>query len=111
MMTSSLKIVFSLFLLTIVAATSWAGAQVAIWDTPREVVTHPWFIATLTDTYLAFLTFWLWVAYKETSWTARLVWLALICLTGNMAMAVYVLWQLWRLPQGAKAEHLLLRQA
>jgi predicted permease len=111
MMTTHLKIVFALFLLAIVAVTSWAGTHVAIWDTPREVVTHPWFIATLTDTYLAFLTFWLWVAYKETSWTARLAWLVLICLTGNMAMAAYVLMQLWRLPRGASVEQLLLRRA
>lgn len=110
-MTTHLKIVFSLFLLAIVAATSWAGMQVAIWDTPREVVTHPWFIATLTDTYLAFLTFWLWVAYKEPRWSARVIWLILICLTGNMAMAGYMLLQLWRLPSNAGVETLLLRRA
>ncbi|SFF52991.1 Protein of unknown function [Fontimonas thermophila] len=109
-MTLPLKIVFSLFLLTIVGVTTWAGLQVPLWETPREVVLHPWFIATLTDTYLAFLTFWIWVAYKETSGLARLVWLLLILLTGNMAMAAYVLIQLWRLPPGAGVDQLLLRR-
>lgn len=109
-MTTTLKIVFSAFLLTILGVTTWASLQLPLWETPREVVLHPWFIATLTDTYLAFLTFWVWVAYKESSSLARLVWLLLILLTGNMAMAAYVLIQLWRLPAGAGAEQLLLRR-
>lgn len=109
-MTSRLKILFTVFLLTILGVTAWASLQLPLWDTPQQIVTHPWFIATLTDTYLAFLTFWVWVAYKETSSLARLIWLLLILLTGNMAMAAYVLIQLWRLPAGAGVEQLLLRR-
>ncbi len=109
-MTTALKIVFSVSLLTIVGVTTWAGLQVPLWETPRELLRHPWFIATLTDTYLAFLTFWIWVAYKEASMRARIGWLLAILLTGNMAMAVYVLIQLWRLPPGAGVAPLLLRR-
>lgn len=111
MWTTRLKILFTLFLLTIVGVTGWASTQVPIWETPADVVGHPWFIATLTDTYLAFLTFWVWVAYRERLWAARLLWLALILLTGNMAMAVYVLIAVWRLPPDAPVERLLLRPA
>lgn len=106
-----LKIIFTLFLLSILAATSWASLQVPIFDTPRAVVTHPWFIATLVDTYLGFFTFWLWLAYKERSNLSRLIWLLLICALGNIPMAGYVLLQLWRLPQNARIEDLLLRKA
>src|SRR3546814_9706593 len=66
-MTMLLKIIFTLALIAIVGTTGWASMQMPVWDTPRAVVTHPWFIATLVDTYLAFFTFWLWVAYKERS--------------------------------------------
>src|SRR3546814_1030210 len=78
-----------------------------VWDTPGAVVTHPWFIATLVDTYLAFFTFWLWVAYKERSNIARVLWLLLILALGNIAIAGYMLIQLWRLPRAAKVADLL----
>ncbi|MDD3761737.1 MAG: DUF1475 family protein [Nevskiales bacterium] len=109
-MTVALKAVFVVFLLTIVGVTGWAGSQVALWDTPRELVLHPWFIATLTDTYLAFLCFWLWIAYKERSFVARAPWFVLIMATGNIAMALYALIQLRKLPPDARIEDFLLRR-
>jgi hypothetical protein len=107
---SLLKAVFALAFLTILCATTWASLQMPFWHTPRELVTHPWFLATLVDTYLAFFTFWLWVAYKERSNLARLVWLVLIFCLGNLAIAGYMLWQLFRLPPQASVEELLLRR-
>lgn len=105
-----LKLIFILALLAILGATGWASSQMPFWQTPRELVTHPWFLATLVDTYLAFFTFWLWVAYKERSNLARLLWLVLIFGLGNMAIAGYMLWQLFRLPPQASVEELLLRR-
>jgi hypothetical protein len=107
---SRLNIVFTLAFLTILGATTWASLQMPFWKTPQALVTHPWFIATLVDTYLAFFTFWVWVAYKETSNVARVLWLVLIFVLGNIAIAGYMLWQLYRLPPGAGAEQLLLRR-
>src|SRR3546814_14520655 len=92
-MTMLLKIIFTLALIAIVGTTGWASMQMPVWDTPRAVVTHPWFIATLVDTYLAFFTFWLWVAYKERSNIARVLWLLLILALGNIAIAGYMLIQ------------------
>lgn len=106
-----LKLIFTLFLLAILTVTGWASLQLPVFDTPREVATHPWFIATLVDTYLGFFTFWLWLAYKERGNLARVIWLLLICALGNIAMASYVLIQLWRLPTDARVEDLLLRRA
>lgn len=109
-MITTLKIVFSLILLIILAGTGWASLQMPFWETPRALVTQPWFIATLIDTYLAFFTFWLWVAYKERSNVSRALWLLAIFGLGNIAMAGYALIQLWRLPAGAKAEDFLLKR-
>ena len=92
------------------AVTGWASSVQALWNIPREVGANPWFIATLFDAYFGFLTFWLWVAWKERSWPARLGWLVGILLLGNIAMAVYMLIQLFRLPAGAPMERLLLRR-
>ena len=105
-----LRFAFGLVLISMLAATSWASWQVPLWRTPREVATHPWFIATLLDTYFAFLTFYVWLAYKETSNVARVLWLMAILLLGNIAMAIYLLIQLFRLPKDAKIEALLLRK-
>jgi len=100
----------------LVGVSVWATGHQSIAVPIRDLIAdpaggnNPWLVATLFDAYFGFLWFWLWVAYKESSWLARGVWLVLILLTGNMAMAVYVLIQLWRLPAGAGAEQLLLRR-
>jgi predicted permease len=105
-----LRIFFSVVLVTMLCVTTWASNLVALWKTPSAVVGHPWFVATLFDTYFAFLTFYLWLAYKETSVLARALWLLLILLLGNIAMAAYMLLQLFRLSPNAKIEALLLRK-
>ena len=105
-----LRIAFGIVLVSMLCVTSWASSIVALWKTPHEVATHPWFIATLFDTYFAFLTFYCWLAYKETSNVARIVWLLAILLAGNIAMAAYMLWKLCKLPAAAKIEALLLRE-
>ena len=105
-----LRIAFTVVLVSMLCVTTWASSIVALWDTPRAVATHPWFIATLFDTYFGFLTFYCWLAYKETSNVARIVWLVAILLLGNIAMAAYMLRHLFKLPADAKIESLLLRQ-
>lgn len=105
-----LRMVFSIVVLAMLAVTSWASLKVALWDTPRAVATHPWFIATLFDTYFAFLTFWLWLAWRERHWIPRLVWLVAILLLGNIAMASYVLVALFRLPTTASVDQLFTRK-
>lgn len=104
-----LRIAAAFVLVAMLAVTTWASLQVALWDTPRAVATHPWFIATLFDTYFAFLTFYVWLAYKETSNLARILWLLVILLLGNIAMAIYLLRELFRLPANATMGDLLMR--
>jgi hypothetical protein len=105
-----LRIAFSFVLVSMLCVTGWASLRVPLWETPRAVATHPWFIATMFDTYFGFLTFYAWLAYKETSNLARVLWLIAILLLGNIAMATYMLIQLFRLPATARMEELLLRR-
>jgi len=105
-----LRLAFSFVLVTMLCATSWASLQCALWNTPQTVVSQPWFIATLFDTYFAFLTFYAWLAYKETGWFARAAWLVAILLLGNIAISSYMLMTLFRLPTKAGVEQILLRQ-
>ncbi len=106
----SLLLLFSGILVAMLAVTGWASSQVALWRLPGELVAHPWFIATLFDTYFAFLTFWLWLAWREGSWPVRIAWLIAILLLGNIAMAAYVLIQLARLPKDAPLSRLIERR-
>ncbi len=106
----ALRIAAGFVLISMLAVTTWASSEVALWKTPREVVLHPWFIATLFDTYFGFLTFYVWLAYKETATLARVLWLVVILLLGNIAMAIYLLRELFRLPTTATMEDLLLRR-
>lgn len=92
-----LRILFLIILGAMLAVTAWASNLVALWNTPHEILAHPWFIATLFDTYFAFLTFWFWVAYKERTWLSRLGWLVAILLLGNIAIATYMLIHLFKL--------------
>ena len=106
-----LRYLFAGVLIAMLGVTGWASSRVALWDIPAGVATHPWFIATLFDTYFAFLTFWGWVAYREGTWAARLGWLVAILLLGNIAMAAYLLRRLFQLPRNASVRDLLLRPA
>jgi hypothetical protein len=105
-----LRLLFSLVLASMLWVTTWAGMQCALWDTPRAVATHPWFIATMFDTYWGFITFYCWLAYKERSWVAKIAWLVAVLLLGNIAMSIYILIQLFRVPAGARIEEVLLRK-
>ena len=100
----------------LIAVSVWATGQQGIVQAILSLVSepgvgnNPWFLATLADAYFGFLWFWLWLAYREPGWLSPLIWLVLILLLGNMAMAAYVLLSLRRLPPGPRTEDLLLRR-
>ncbi|MEZ6138474.1 MAG: DUF1475 family protein [Pirellulaceae bacterium] len=104
-----LILVFSIILLTMLVVTTYASLDRSILEVGSELTTDPWFHATLADAYFGFLTFYCWVAYKERSWGAKGIWLALVLILGNIAMASYVLWQLIRLGSNFSPAAFLLR--
>ena len=89
-----LRALFIVVIASMLAVTSWASFQCPLFGVPRVVATHPWFIATLFDAYWGFITFYVWVCYKQTSLLARLAWFVAIMLLGNIAMASYCLAEL-----------------
>ena len=91
----ALRILFVAILGSMLAVTGWASTQCALSAIPREVWTHPWFIATLVDAYWGFVTFYVWAAWKERGWAARILWLVAVLALGNIAMAVYLLPELF----------------
>src|SRR4051812_36967904 len=102
-----LRALFLLVLASMLWVTSWASLQCPLFAVPREVYAHPWFIATMFDTYWGFITFFVWVCYKQTSWLARVAWFLAIMLLGNIAMASYCLAELFSISGGQALTPLL----
>jgi hypothetical protein len=69
----------------------------------------PWAVATLFDAYFGFLTFFIWVCFKEKTLLAKILWFLLIMGLGNIAMSAYVLLQLIRLNPDEPLTNLLRR--
>ena len=102
-----LKLLFGGILLTMIVVTVDASLKQSLWDSWPGLKAQPWAIATLFDAYFGFLTFFVWVAYKESNAMRSAAWFVLIMCLGNMAMAAYVLIQLFRLKPEDPAESIL----
>lgn len=93
-----LRALFIVILASMLGVTTWASLHTPLFAIPREVIGHPWFIATLFDAYWAFVAFYVWVAWKEQSAAARGLWFIAIIALGNIAMAAYMLRELSHVP-------------
>ncbi len=110
-MKSILKLLFAAIFLGMTVATIRTSMAVSLWDAWDGYAANPWAVATLYDAYCGFLTFYVWVVYKERAWAARIIWFVLIMALGNIAMSAYVLIQLFRLRPEESAERVLWRSA
>jgi hypothetical protein len=95
----TLQILFTFILVSLTAYNLWVSTHQAVWEwggltTPPD---NLWTIATLIDAYYGFITFYVWVLWKETRALPRVAWFLAIMLLGNIAMSAYVLLQLARL--------------
>jgi hypothetical protein len=105
-----LRALFLVVIASMLAVTTWASLHTPIFSIPREVFTHPWFIATLFDAYWAFIAFYVWVAWKEQSAAARLGWFVAIIALGNIAMAAYLLRELFTVPADGPLDPVFTRR-
>lgn len=108
-----LKLLFSAIVVTMVAVSAWATTKQSLldWTGLTADPNRYWTIATLFDAYFGFLTFYLWVFYKERRAWPRFAWFVAIMALGNMAMASYVLLQLYKLKADEPVERILMRRA
>jgi hypothetical protein len=109
---TTLVILFGGILVAMLVVTTTASLHQPLWEWGglKAEPDRWWTYATLADAYFGFLTFYAWVFYKETTAAARAGWFVAIMLLGNIAMAVYVLLQLTKLPAGAPLSKLLLKE-
>jgi hypothetical protein len=104
-----LRILFAAILLAMLGVTISASLQQGVFEAGRLLWPDPWFRATLADAYFGFITVYVWIAYRERTWLGRGVWFVLLMMLGNIAIAVYMLNRLFRVPRDASLESVLLR--
>lgn len=97
-MRSLLIALFGAIFASMIFLTVQTSLRMPIWDAFATFGDNPWAIATLWDAYFGFLTFYVWVAWREKRNSLRILWFVLIMTLGNIAMSLYVLIQLLRLP-------------
>jgi hypothetical protein len=106
-----LKFLFGCIFVFMVGITIRTGLSVSLSATWPSYTANPWAMATLYDSYFGFVTFYVWVFYKERSLWARAMWLVLIMGLGNIAISFYVLIQLFQLKPDETAAKILQRRA
>jgi hypothetical protein len=109
-MRTILMLLFGAIFIVMTAVTVRASLAAGLLEAWPDYVANPWAVATLYDAYFAFITFYVWVAYRERSMAWRIVWFLLIMGLGSIAMSFYVLLQLVRLRPGEPLETLLRRR-
>ena len=92
---SLLLSIFSLFILSLIALTTWASLERNVFDN-AHLLNDRWFLATLMDAYWGFFTVYLWMAYKLNGWASRLLWFIAVISLGNIAIGIFLLWQIIR---------------
>jgi len=112
-MKTFLKIMFGCIFLWMVGMTIHVSLQKSIMLSPNEFSwqTSPWTCATLFDAYFGFITFYVWVFFKERAVWAKLLWFVLIISLGNIAMSGYILIQLFQLKDDEPASAILTRRS
>jgi hypothetical protein len=94
-----LQMLFGFILVSLTVWNIWVSTRQPVWQW-GGLTTAPdnlWTIATLIDAYYGFITFYVWVLWKERRWAPRIGWFVAIMLLGNIAMSAYVLRQLARM--------------
>ena len=102
-----LKLLFGAIFLWMTTMTIRTLCEISIWDAWASYAANPWAVATLWDAYCGFITFYVWVWFKERAAWNRLLWFVLIMGLGNITMSLYVLIQLFRLRDDQPVECIL----
>lgn len=105
-----LKVLFALIFFGMLSVIITASIDQNMFEAVSTMWPNWWFKATLADAYFGFLTFSIWVTYKELHLWRKLVWFASIMLLGNVAISVYMLLELSKLKVGDTVETLLTRR-
>ena len=95
------KFLLQAWFLFVIAVLLWATVTASLQENVMNAFSRlwadPWGKATLIDAYAGFFAFYIWILAREKGWFKRLLWLVILCATGNFGMAGYALWQISKL--------------
>ncbi|HEX2100043.1 MAG TPA: hypothetical protein VHF69_05245 [Candidatus Synoicihabitans sp.] len=94
-----LRLLFAALFVTMTAFFIRAGADRSILTLPAAAAGDRWMEAVLTSAALSCLLGYLWIAWKERSFQARLLWALAIILWGNLPILLYILIELMHVDQ------------
>ena len=106
-----LQVLFGAIFVWMTVLTVRTTLAVSLWEAWPSYSANQWAVATLWDAYFGFLTFYLWVVYKERNIWTRILWFVLIMGLGNIAVSLYVSLQLMRLRADDPVESVLWKRA
>lgn len=61
-----------------------------------ELLRNPWGIVSLTDLFVGFALFLLWIFYREDSMVVKLLWIPTMVVLGFLAAAIYIFIELMK---------------
>jgi hypothetical protein len=105
-----LKLLFAAIFVWMIVMTIRTSMRMSLGAAFATFGDNPWAVATLWDAYFGFLTFYVWVFWKESRVAMRVLWFVLIMCLGNIAMSFYVLLELMRLGKDQPAHAILRRR-
>ena len=94
-------------LFAMLAVTTWASLEKGVMWGFEWLMSERWGWATLFDAYFGFMFFYLWILSREDGWVSRGAWFVALLVFGNIAMAIYLLRAVYKLPPDASIKHLL----
>jgi hypothetical protein len=107
---NSMKALFALIFLSMLSLAITATIDQNMFEAVGNMWPNWWFKLTLADAYFGFLTFFVWVAYKEFQLWRKMVWFVSIMLLGNLAISAYILLELFKLREEDNFGTLLARR-
>ncbi|PAW72979.1 MAG: hypothetical protein B9S26_11275 [Opitutia bacterium Tous-C4FEB] len=106
-----LRLLFIAIFTAMLWVTSWASVGQPLGEfIAGPVIRDRWVVATLFDAYFAFIAFFVWVAWKETTLALRVLWFIAIILWGNLAMSLYLLVELFRISRLDELDQVFTRR-
>jgi len=102
-----LKLLFGSIFIWMVTMTFRTCFAMSLWNARPGFGANPWTVATLRNAFFGFLTFYVWVVYKQRRIIPCLLWFLLIMTLGNIATSLYVLVQRMRLRSNDPIESIL----
>ena len=101
---------FCIMLTSMIVICIFAAKQQNIIAFLEKNSSNLWFLATLLDCYWGLLIFYIWCFYKQPSWKWRMTSFICICTLGNIYVAIFAIFYIYKLPKDCTIDSILITQ-